>query len=161
MASEFKADFERIVAARQRLVELRAERVEELVRLQAYLRELLADFFTAVDPIGGNRFAELALDGNRAHGDLSLTLATFDGGRLKIGVDSLGEFSRAAIPDVFEDVEKILELRVSPDAREALMDYIPAGKTRKDARTVDFAIYVHKLIERAVTASEGDGSATP
>jgi len=161
VAIDFKAAYERIKAARQRLVELRAARVEELLRLQAYLRETLAEFFNSVDPITGNRFAELALDGNRAHGEISLTIATFAGGRLKISVDSQGHFAHAAVPDVFAGVERILDVRVSPDALAAQMDFMPAGKTRKGVQTVDFAIYVQALIERAIASSEADSADAP
>ena len=90
MASDFSRSFERVIAARERLIELRGERIGQLLRLRMYLRARLSDFLSNTDPVGGMRLAELLAEGSKAYGDLALTLAFFEGSRLRLAVDKSG-----------------------------------------------------------------------
>ena len=156
MNQALKQNFDRIVAARERLLEIRAERVATIMRLQSYLRARLDDFFTNVDPVSGSRLADLGAEGAKASGEMALILAMFDGSRMKIGVDGTGRFNHDASPNVFEDIEEILSIDVSPDFVTASIEYVPAGsQTRRPAR-VSFDGFVDRLVQHTLEAIESE-----
>jgi hypothetical protein len=146
----------RIVAARQRLLDVRGERIEQLLRLRTYLRALLSDFVTNVDPVTGQRLVEIAAEGSKSNGDMAMTLALFEGTKLRFAVDSLGRFSASTVPgELMNEVGKIVGLRVGTDATRAEFDYEPAGQP--GVRKVgDVAKLVALIVERAAVSVESD-----
>jgi hypothetical protein len=156
MNSALKQNFDRIVAARERLLEVRAERVASILRLQSYLRARLDEFFTNLDPISGSRLADLGSEGSKASGEMTMILAMFDGSRMKIAVDGMGRYSHEAEPNVFEGVGEILNFDISPDFATASMDYVPtAGASRRPVR-VTFDGYVDRLVQHTLESIEGE-----
>jgi hypothetical protein len=128
MASAYQRGFSRITAARQHLVDVRAARMEQLLRLRTYLRGELADFTQTVDPITGVRLAEILAEGSKTNGDLSLAVTFFEGSNVRFAVDRRGRFvCTATPPDVLDGIARILDIRVRGDA--------PHRKLRLDRRT--------------------------
>jgi hypothetical protein len=160
VTDDLKKSYDRILAARERLLSLRGERVAQLFRLQSYLRAQLDDFFTNVDPVTGARLAELSSEGNKAYGDVAMTLEMFDGSMLKIGVDGKGRLSHEASPDVFAGIGEIVELRVNPEEGSAEFSYIPSDGASGQARQGDFGAVVEFLVEHTMSAIEAQ-VATP
>jgi hypothetical protein len=160
LTDDLKKSYDRILAARERLLSLRGERVAQLFRLQSYLRAQLDDFFTNVDPVTGARLAELSSEGNKAYGDVAMTLEMFDGSMMKIGVDGKGRLSHEASPDVFAGIGEIVELRVNPETGSAEFSYIPSDGASGQARQGDFGAVVEFLVEHTMTAIEAQ-IATP
>jgi hypothetical protein len=154
------------MAARNQLVDTRDERVAELIRLQAYLRERLEDFFTNLDPITGSRLAELGLEGNKAHGDLALTLAFFEGSRFKIGIDQFGRFNFASEPNVFESIGTLVGLHVAEDLSTAEIEFLAPGEGEQNVHSAGISAFLEALIDHAVAAVESEtaparGETTP
>jgi hypothetical protein len=156
MNAALKQNFDRIVAARERLLEVRAERVASILRLQSYLRARLDDFFTNLDPISGNRLADLGSEGSKASGEMTMILAMFDGSRMRIAVDGMGRYIHEAEPNVFEGIGEILNFDISPDFATASIDYVPVGSaTRRPVRAV-FDNYVDRLVQHTLESIEGE-----
>jgi hypothetical protein len=150
MPNDLKQSYQRIMAARLRLVENRNARVAGLLRLQAYLRKRLADFFTNLDPITGARLAELGLEGSKAHGDIALTLAFFEGSRFKITIDQFGGLRLLSEPNVFEDVGTLVGLHVAEDLSAADIEFLAPGEGATHVRSAGLSTYLDALIEHAV-----------
>jgi hypothetical protein len=146
----------RILAARQRLLDVRGERIEQLLRLRTYLRTLLGEFVTNVDPVSGQRLAEVSAEGSKATGDMSVIFAIFEGTKLRFSVDNLGRFSATTTPvELMADIGRLVGLRVSADAARAEFDYEPVGQP--GVRKVgDVAKLVALVIERAAISVESD-----
>jgi hypothetical protein len=143
MTPEIKRDFSRMVAARKALVDLRGERMEQLLAVRAMLRALLADFFETLDPITNLRLAEVTADGSKTNGDLSVALSFFEGTKMRIAVDVAGRFSHSvSIPSTFDDVERVVAIRVSADA--------------KRAEVLDLVEVALSLLDHAVCAVEAE-----
>jgi len=141
------------------VIDMRAERNEELLRLRAFLRTMLGESASAVDPLSGVRVAEVMAEGSKANGDLALTLAFFDGTKLRIAVDSHGRFEAGTTPAHLFPHERVLDVRVASDGSRAEIDVIEAdGATQ---RTVDVAALVARVLEHAVTAIEAETNLTP
>lgn len=156
MEPNYKGNFERIIAARERLLSVRADRVENLLRLRMYLRVRLNDFLSNVDPVSGARLAELQSEGNKTYGDLALILAFFDGTRLKIGVDGFGHFHAEATPDIFEGIGSLVDVRVNTELSAAEFDYTPQGAAAGSLHlTADFSRVVGAIVEASASAIEG------
>ncbi len=156
MSFAIKQGHARIVAARQRVLDIRGERIEQLLRLRTYLRALLSDFVTNVDPVTGARLAEINAEGSKTNGDLAMTLSLFEGTKLRFEVDSLGRFGVSTVPaELMSEVGRIVDLRVAPDASRAEFSYEPAAQpgTKK---TGDVAKLVALIVERAVATVESD-----
>ena len=154
MNQALKQNFDRILAARERLLEIRAERVGTIMRLQSYLRARLDDFFTNVDPISGSRLADLGAEGSKGAGEMALILAMFDGSRMRIGVDGSGRFSHDADPNVFEGIDEILDFDVSADFTSASFDYIPSGSPSRRPARVSFDGFVDRLVQNTLETIE-------
>lgn len=154
MNQALKQNFDRILAARERLLEIRAERVSTIMRVQSYLRARLDDFFTNVDPISGSRLADLGAEGSKGAGEMALILAMFDGSRMRISVDGSGRFSHDAEPNVFEGIDEILDFDVSPDFASASFDYIPAGSTTGRPARVSLDGFVDRLVQNTLETIE-------
>jgi len=156
MTPEIKRDFSRMVAARKALVDLRGERMEQLLAVRAMLRALLADFFETLDPITNLRLAEVTADGSKTNGDLSVALSFFEGTKMRIAVDVAGRFSHSvSIPSTFDDVERVVAIRVSADARRAEVLYEPIGAAGT-FRTLDLVEVALSLLDHAVCAVEAE-----
>jgi len=161
MNAEVKREFERMVAARNRLVDVRAERMEQLLCVRAMLRKLLADFFETLDPITNSRLAEVTADGSKAHGNLAIGLSFFEGTRLRLAVDVNGRFSHSAsIPSAFDDVERVVEIRVPEDLSRADIVYEPVA-TPGTFRTLALADVAMHLLAYAVSAVEAQLPVAP
>lgn len=156
MTPEVKRDFARMLAARKALVDLRGERMEQLLSLRTMFRALLADFFETLDPITNLRLAEVTADGSKTHGDLSVALSFFEGTKMRIAVDVAGRFSHSvSIPSAFDDVEAVVEVRVSPDSTRAEVLYEPIG-AKGTFRTLDLVDVTLRLLDHAVGAVENE-----
>lgn len=156
MTADVKRDFARMLAARKALVDLRGERMEQLLAVRTMLRALLADFFETLDPITNLRLAEVTADGSKSHGDLSIALSFFEGTKMRIAVDVTGQFSHSvSIPSAFDDVERVVEVRVSADATRAEVLYEPIGAPGT-FRTLDLVDVTMRLLDHAVCAVENE-----
>jgi hypothetical protein len=154
MPADLKDRYRRIMAARERVIDMRTERVAALLRLQNYLRKRLSDYFTNLDPITGSRLAELGLEGNKAHGDIALALVFFEGSRLRVGIDAYGRFSLAAEPDVFAEIGTLVGLHVADDNSTAEIEYVAAGAGQTQVHSAGFSAYLEALIDHAVASVE-------
>jgi hypothetical protein len=161
MSLGYRRAFARLTAARERLLELRASRIEQLLRLRTYLRGELAEFVATLDPITGVRFAEIRSEGSKANGDLSLTIAFFEGTTLRLGVDREGTFvCGASPPEMLAGIGRIYDLRVRGDAGYAEFDYEPEGEPGA-RRSGNFGELAMRLVDRAVAAAERDVDRIP
>ena len=150
-----------MIAARQRMIDARSERIEQLLRVRAVLRAMLGDFLETLDPITNVRLVEVSAEGSKAHGDLSIALGFFEGTRLRLAVDKHARFSHAvSIPSAFDDVARILDVRVPNDLSAAEVSYepSPAPGTR---RTLDLVEVVMQLLAHAVASVEAEAPAAP
>jgi hypothetical protein len=166
MNAALRQNFDRIVAARERLLEVRSGRVGTILRLQSYLRARLDDFFTNLDPVSGSRFADLGAEGSKGAGEMALILAMFDGSRMRIGVDGSGRFNHESNPNVFEDVEEILNFDISADFTTASIDFVPVGSPTGRAVRAPFDAFVDRLVQHTLESIEGavapgSGAAAP
>jgi len=157
MSPEVQREFARMLAGRQRLLALRSSRIEQLVGVRVVLRTLLADFFETLDPIANVRLAEVSAEGSKAHGVLAVTLAFFEGTRLRLAVDATGRFSHeVSVPSPFDDVARMLEIVISSDRERCDVLYEPIGApgTRKRldliATTLGLLASVVATVEEAV-----------
>ncbi len=154
MSPDVKQHFARMVAARKRLIDLRAERMEQLLSVRTMLRLLLADFTETLDPITNLRLAEVAADGSKTHGDLAIVLGFFEGTKLRVAVDVQGRFSHSvSIPSAFDDVQRVVEIRVASDYSRAEVTYEPVGASGAFA-TLDLGEVALGLLAHAVAAVE-------
>lgn len=161
MSPEVKNEFARMLAARQRLLSLRSSRIEQLLRVRVVLRGLLADFFETLDPIANVRLAEVSAEGSKAHGDLAVSLAFFEGTRMRLAVDTTARFSHSvSIPSAFDDVERIIEIGVSGDLARCEVLYEPTGQPGVRAR-LDLVAVALALLAHAVAAVEAEASDAP
>ncbi|GAC1540138.1 MAG: hypothetical protein NVS3B16_01960 [Vulcanimicrobiaceae bacterium] len=151
-----------MLAARQRLLDVRSHRIEQLLRVRVVMRALLADFFETLDPIVNVRLAEVSAEGSKAHGVLAISLSFFEGTRMRLAVDTSGRFSHeVSIPSAFDDVARILEIDVSSDLSGAGVLYEPIGapdvRRRLDLVAVTLALLAHAVA--AVEDEANDASA--
>jgi len=160
MSPEVTNEFARMLAARQRLLDLRSSRIEQLLRVRGVLRELLGDFFETLDPIANVRLAEISAEGSKAHGDLAITLSFFEGTRMRLAVQRSGRFSHSvSIPSAFDDVARIEEIDVSGDMKRAGLLYEPIGEPGV-RRRLDLIATALSLLAHAVAAVEDEAQET-
>ncbi len=149
-----------MLAARQRLLDLRSNRIEQLLRVRVLLRGLFADFFETLDPIGNLRLAEVSAEGSKAHGDLAITLSFFEGTRMRLAVDPSGRFTHAvSIAGAFDDVARIAEIDIASDLTRADVLYEPVGEPGV-RRRLDLIAATLELLAHAVAAVEDEADAT-
>ncbi|GAC1494755.1 MAG: hypothetical protein NVS1B2_11970 [Vulcanimicrobiaceae bacterium] len=161
MNADVKRDFARMLDARKRLVDVRGERMEQLLAVRALLRALLADFFETLDPITNLRLAELSADGSKSHGDLAVTLSFFEGTKIRLAVDVFGRFSHSvSIASPFDDVERVVEIRVSSDLSRAEVLYEPIGAPAT-FRTLDLIAATMHVLAHAVASVEAQLPSIP
>jgi hypothetical protein len=158
MTGAIERGYARIVAARQRLLDARTERVEALLRCRGYLRMRLSAFTGTVDPVDGVRLADVCADGSRTSGELSVTVAFFDGTKLRLSVDQRGALAVVTDPpDLLADLGTIVDLRVSADGTRAEIAH-ESGDVR---RRLDVAHVLERLVERALASAEAQLAAAP
>jgi hypothetical protein len=145
-----------MLAARERLIALRTERTADLMRYRAYLRTMFAEFASNVDPVSGSRFAEVAADGNKARGDLQISVTFFEGTMLSIGVDAYGRFLHSANPErVLGDIGQIVAIDCAEDGSRARLTYDTSTQPMR-RRTIEIAQLLRVVTEAAVKAVEAD-----
>ncbi len=150
-----------MLGARQRLLDLRSSRIEQLLRVRALLRGVLADFFETLDPLANVRLAEVSAEGSKAHGDLAISLSFFEGTTMRIAVDATGRFSHIlSIPSGFDDVARIVAIEFSNDMTRAEVLYEPVGAPG-ERRRFDLVATVLALLAHAVASVEEEASEAP
>ena len=150
-----------MLAARQRLLDLRSSRIEQLLRVRVALRGMLADFFETLDPIANVRLAEVSADGSKAHGNLVLSLSFFEGTRMRLAVDTSGTFSHfVSVPSAFDDVARVVEIAVSSDLTRCDVAYEPIGEP-DGRRSLDLFATTTALLAHAVTNVEHEAREAP
>lgn len=150
-----------MVAARQRLMDLRSSRIEQLVRVRIVLKGLLADFLETLDPIANVRLAEVSADGSKANGTLAVSLAFFEGTRMRIAVDTAARFTHSvSIPSAFDDVARVIEIGISNDMARCEVVYEPVGQPGMRER-LDLVAVALALLAHAVAAVEAEASEAP
>jgi hypothetical protein len=155
MPAELKRGLERILAAREGLLALRAARSETLLRFRAYAQNKLGDFVSNVDPITGMRIIELSAEGSKTTGELGIVLACFEGTRLRIGVDPQAQLTaEASLPGVLPDFARVLDVVVSNDLSRAEFVYEPKGAPAGTRRFVELAEILERMIEHAAQSVE-------
>lgn len=161
MSPEVKSEFVRMVAARQRLMDLRSSRIEQLVRVRMVLKGLLADFLETLDPIANVRLAEVSADGSKANGTLAVSLAFFEGTRMRIAVDTSARFSHSvSVPSAFDDVARVIEIGISSDMARCEVLYEPIGQPGARKR-LDLIAVAMALLAHAVAAVEAEAIEAP
>lgn len=144
-----------MIAARQRLLELRASRIEQLLRVRVVLRGLLADFFETLDPVSNVRLAEITGEGSKSNGDLAITLSFFEGTRMQLSVDTTGRFHHSvSIPSAFDDVARIVEIGFSADMSRAELVYEPVDGG--ESRRLDLLATVLAMLAHAIASVEAE-----
>lgn len=148
--------FQRMVAARQRLIDLRTDRTAHLMRLRDYLRNTFKEFASNTDPVSGARFAEVATDGSKARGDLSISVTFFEGTKVSLGIDTLGRYVQSGHPaHVLGDIGTIAAIRVADDLSRAQITYDTAT-TPSRRRTIDVTALMDAVTEAAVRSVESE-----
>jgi hypothetical protein len=154
MSHPTKRQFARVVAARQRLMDLRSQRMDQLQRLRAFAKNHLNDFVSTVDPITSVRYCDIQAEGNKTRGDMQVTVAFFEGSKVSVALDPVAKFSWECTPEaLLGDVGTLVDVHVSADQTRAQLSFEVEGHAR---RYVDFGDVLDSLIEIAVRAVEGD-----
>jgi hypothetical protein len=145
----------RLVSAREKLVELRNRRFEQLALFRMFLKVALNDYLTSIDPITGQRFASLTYEANKVQGEAALRLTMLDGSSLHIALGRAGHFAMTAEPDFFEGV-KITDLHVKDNLETA--DFICLVSDEANAQTYRFDAgkLIEALVSRVIDASESE-----
>jgi hypothetical protein len=156
MTEDLVGRLERVLAARLQLLAVRSQRAQVLLRLGEYLRSTLGDFLVAIDPVGGQRLAEINVTTNRSAGTVAVVLAFFDGTSLRIAVDARGRLEHeTAPPGAIGEIARIVEIGVTPDGTRAALAF-----QRSDAadavETLDFAEIVDRLVGCVAERVEGE-----
>jgi hypothetical protein len=150
-----------MIAARERLLEVRSERAARLHQLRSLLLEKFASFLTATDPVSGARLAEIAAEGSKQHGDVSVILAFFDGTRMRVGVDRSARFAFEVSPrTVVPDPGELLDVLVAPDGSNVQLLFRPPGGATALASCDVLELATH-LLEHAVAQMEAEIPVTP
>jgi len=162
VAIDLESPYQRIITARQSLLDLRTARANELHRLRAYLKAGFAKFMNTTDPISGARLADVQVEGSKQHGDLIVALAFFEGTKLSLGVDRLARYFIEAKPaHVLPALALLTDLRIAAD--DSRVELVLQNADGADTRTVDIMELVAPLIAYAVASleEEAKGGAVP
>jgi hypothetical protein len=148
--------FERMVAARQRLIDIRTARAAQLMRLRDMLRVYYKEFAANTDPITGARYADVSTDGNKQRGNLEISVTFFEGTRFMIGIDERGEFLHASNPpSLVASIGSIVALEVEEDLSSGKIAYDSAHEPpRRNA--VDVVQLFSFITEAAVKSVEAE-----
>jgi hypothetical protein len=148
--------YARMLAAREKVIAIRNERTADLMRYRAYLRAAFAEFVSNVDPISGSRFAEIAADGNKARGDLQISVTFFEGTMLSIGIDAYGRFVHSGNPArVLGDIGQIVAIDCAEDGSRGRLTYDTSTQPMR-RRTIEIAQLLHLVTDAAVKAVEAE-----
>ena len=145
-----------MLAARQRIIDVRTERTEHLMRLREYAKNVYKEFAGNTDPISGQRFADVAVDGSKARGDVAITITFFEGTKVSLGIDGYGRYVHSGMPArVLGDIATIVAIRVAPDLSRAQITY-DTTSTPPRRRTIDVCALLDVLTETALRAVEAE-----
>ncbi|MGH7708504.1 MAG: hypothetical protein ACREM6_11355 [Vulcanimicrobiaceae bacterium] len=156
----YKDTYERILSARERLIELRDQRFDELAQLRMFLRVKLNDYLSNRDPITGATLASIAYEGNRIQGEAVLRLGLYDGSFVKITLDRLGHFQTEAEPNVFDGI-RLIDLHVSGDVYSADFDFARTDVGSAEIRRADFGKVLEVLFLRTADQAEREAGSAP
>jgi len=155
MPVQLKQGFGRIVAARQRLVDVRAARWDTLQRFKNFAKAKLSDFIGTTDPVTGQRFADVSAGGDKARGEAAMVLALFEGTRLRLTVDVSGHYGlECNPPDLLSDVARIVDIVVPADLSRAEMIYEAASGPRGSLRKLDLYDVIVRMVDVAAAGVE-------
>ena len=145
-----------MLAARQRIIDVRNERTEHLMRLRDYMRNVFKEFAANTDPISGARFADVSADGNKSRGDLSISATFFEGTKVSLGIDVYGRYVHSGNPvRVLGDIGTIVAIRVAQDLSRAQITY-DTNTTPPRRRTIDVSALLDVLTETALKIVEAE-----
>jgi len=155
-----KQGLARMVAARQQMLTARTARSEALQRFRSFAAARLNDFMAAVDPITGSRMVELIAEGSKVSGDLSVTVAFFDGTKLRIAVDPFARMTvEATPPEILHEVGTALDIAVAPDLSRAQLAYEPAVGPGGSRCVLDLDEVILRLVDSSAQAVEEESAA--
>jgi hypothetical protein len=157
MPVQLKQGYGRIVAARQRLVEVRAARWETLQRFKSYAKGKLADFVGTTDPVSGQRFVDISAGGDKARGEAAMVLGFFDGTKLRLTVDASGQFgSECNPPELLAGVARIVDVVVPTDLSTAVLFYEAASAPPGTIRKLDLYDVIVRMVEHTAAGVEAE-----
>jgi hypothetical protein len=160
MVAHLKRGLARMVAARDVMLKARSARSEALQRFRTFASTRLNDFAAAVDPITGARMVELLAEGSKVSGDLSVTIAFFDGTRLRIAIDPRARIeAEANPPDVLHEVGNVLDILVAPDLSRAELVYEPTVGPRGTRARLDLDDLIARLVDSCAQSIEEETAA--
>jgi hypothetical protein len=160
MAAHLKRGLARMVAARDVMLRARSARSEALQRFRTFASARLNDFVVAVDPITGARMVELLAEGSKVTGDLSVTIAFFDGTRLRISINPRGKIeAEATPPEVLHDVGAVMDILVAPDLSRAELIYEPTVGPRGTRARLDLDDLIARLVDSCAQSIEEETAA--
>jgi hypothetical protein len=160
MAAHLKRGLERMVAARDVMLKARSARSEALQRFRNFASARLHDFVAAADPITGARMVELLAEGSKVTADLSVTIAFFDGTRLRIAVNPRAKIeAEATPPEVLHEVGTVLDILVAPDLSRAELVYEPTTGPRGTRARLDLDDLLARLVDSCAQAIEEETAA--
>jgi len=155
MAAQLKRGLERMIAARDVMLKARLARSEALQRFRNFATARLTDFVAAVDPITGARMVELLAEGSKVTADLSVTIAFFDGTRLRIAVNPRAKIeAEATPPEVLHEVGNVLDILVAPDLSRAELVYEPTVGPRGTRARLDLDELLARLVDSCAQSIE-------
>jgi hypothetical protein len=155
MPVQLKQGFGRIVAARQRMVDVRAARWETLQRFKNFAKSKLLDFISATDPVSGQRLADLAAGGDKVRGEAAMVLSFFEGTRLRLTVDASGQYGyESNPPEILGDVGKIVDIIVPADLSRAEMIFELGSGSKAVRHTLDLYDVILRMVDNAARTVE-------
>ena len=163
MSLQLKQGFGRIVAARQTMVDVRAARWETLQRFKNFAKSKMGDFVGTMDPVTGQRLADISAGGDKGRGEAAMVLSLFEGTRLRLTVDVHGQYGfESNPPELLSDVGRVVDVHVPMDLSRAEMLYEPASGPRGSRRTLDLGDIIARMVENAARVVEDElGDASP
>lgn len=148
-----------MIAAREVLLKVRAARSESLQRFRTFASSRLNEFIASVDPITGARMVELLAEGSKVTGDLSVTIAFFDGTRLRIAIDSMARMAAEATPpEILHEVGTVLDIIVAPDLSRAEMVYEKTVGPRGARARLDLDDLIRRMVDLCAEVIEEESA---
>jgi hypothetical protein len=155
MPVQLKQGFGRIVAARQRMVDVRAARWETLQRFKNFAKSQLQDFISTTDPVSGQRLADLSAGGDKARGEAAMVLSFFEGTRLRLTVDTSGQYgSESNPPEILGDIGRIIDIIVPVDLSRAEMIFETVAGPKGALHKLDLNEIIARMVDNAVRTVE-------
>jgi hypothetical protein len=152
--ADIKGGYARILKARERLLEVRAERAARLLLLRDLLMKRFTPFMQTTDPVTGMRLADVAAEGSKLNGDLAIVLAFFEGTRFRVAVDVLARYTYDVAPEgVLPDLGELLDVQVSGSGSSATLICKTADGLEERHDVIELT---GRLLEQAVVAIEAE-----